>query len=202
MDQFDGADMFQTLVLGPGTQGHFTDDLSDVGEAGCFHFFSPGERGQDGGAHFLAHVEHEHTGLEVCRVRWQAVVVGAGFGNGAAELEEAAGFEVVEGLLDQSVPVADGQEQFAAVDEVEGIRFLGPIVFDVLDLEVAVWWDPSWLSGGDVGADHSGGGMCVGHVWTGWESAGDRDRTAFRPMEVVMPSILLGLMNLMDNDRG
>ena len=53
---------------------------------------------------------------------------------GAAELEVTARSEVVEGLSDETGPVADGHDQLAAVDEVEVVAWVEPVFFYVVDL--------------------------------------------------------------------
>lgn len=81
------------------------------------------------------------------------VVAGDGAGD-ALQLDPAARFEVVVDLVDQAWPVADGQEEVARKDVVERARLPGPVLLDVVELELAVGWDPgrelayttSWIS--------------------------------------------------------
>lgn len=63
----------------------------------------------------------------------RAVVALGGKGN-VLTLDPSSGVEVVEALLEELGPVADGADEHAAVDKVELVA-VGPFVFEVVDLE-------------------------------------------------------------------
>lgn len=83
---------------------------------------------------------------------------------GLARLDPAAGGAAAESLLEEAVPVLDGAEEVADVDEVEGVVLPGPRQRGIVDLESDVGRDPFGLAGREVGADNIGGGELVGKV--------------------------------------
>lgn len=83
---------------------------------------------------------------------------------GLARLDPAAGGAAAEGLLEEAVPILDGAEEVADVDEVEVVVLPGPRQGGVVDLEPDVGRDPFGLAGREVGADNIGGGELVGKV--------------------------------------
>lgn len=83
---------------------------------------------------------------------------------GLARLDPAAGGAAAEGLLEEAVPILDGTEEVADVDEVEVVVLPGPRQGGVVDLEPDVGRDPLGLAGREIGADDVGGGELVGKV--------------------------------------
>ena len=79
------------------------------------------------------------------------------------DLQVAARSQRGQRLQEEAVPVVNAAEEFAHVDEVEVVVWVGPVKVYVFDLKVAVRGDEGGLDGGEVGADYVRGGVEVGY---------------------------------------
>lgn len=95
-----------------------------------------------------------------------------------------AGFEMPIDLPVETVPVADSADQDASVDEIKGlVGGPGPLLLDILDVELAVGRHPAGLDGAEIVSDD----RCV------WERICNIERPdACSSSQVQDPSVRFG----------
>lgn len=152
----------QLRVLAPRVHRPLVPRLHHVHEAGPLHAVAGLPPDGEGLAAPLAHLDDRVTPLRVEGVGPHGVVVAHRLHAVLEDLKVAARLERRERLREEAVPVADGAEELAHVDEVEMVVGEGPHHVDVFDLEVAVGRDEGRLDGGEVCADYMRGGIEVG----------------------------------------
>lgn len=94
----------------------------------------------------------------------QRAIIALERGVGLEGLDPTARLQGGVGLLEELRPIADGADEVAHVDEVEGVGGPGPRQLGVVDLELAVGRDPVGLDGRQVGPEHLGARVLVGEV--------------------------------------
>lgn len=115
-----------------------------------------------GPADLLGALEQVVGPLVQRRVGGHGAVVGDG-GQDVDDLEPPTGGQVLHALLEEARPVGEGDGHEARVDVVEGLAE-GPVVLEVVDLELDVGGHEAGLDGAQVDADDGGRGVVVSEV--------------------------------------
>ena len=80
------------------------------------------------------------------------------------EEEEANDRDALQALLIELRPVPHRTEHATHMDEVKAVRGEGPVLVDVVDLELAIWRHPCRLGGREIGPDDLAFGIGVCEV--------------------------------------
>lgn len=68
-------------------------------------------------------------------------------------LDLAAGLAAAKGLAVKGSPIDDGAKESADVDVIECVILVRPCLIGVVDFELEIGRNPSWLDGRHVGAN-------------------------------------------------
>jgi hypothetical protein len=140
------AQLLVALVLGPRVDGPFGRCDDNVDETCAVHHVGHAGDCVERESGFVGAFVHEGVPAEEGGVWGQAAVVAAEDKVDVVDFEVAAGLEEAEALVNVAGPVFEGANHHLRVNVVEFARE-GPLVFQVIDFEVEVWWDAvgRWL---------------------------------------------------------
>lgn len=103
-------------------------------------------------------LKHDPPPLEHRRIRLPTPVLGKEPMRNVTQLQPSTRLQMPHASLQEPRPIADAVDEHAAVDQIEGLLFLGkrPVALGVCDREAAIWRRRLWLGEGDVQTEYVG----------------------------------------------
>jgi hypothetical protein len=184
--QHHGSNLLQSGLLGPGSKRLTSNVDLDIDESSLLkillHLLTVGRRGTSRLLHSLGKVVKENLDRVVLL---HGSVVATQVSGNLLELNPSSGLGATVGVLKDLVPVTDTLDKVTHVDKVERVLFItisffvsishldsrrmiyrsvSPLLFSIVDLELAVRRNPSRLNWGKVGSDNLSAGVLLGNI--------------------------------------